>query len=297
MASIGEMLRAAREAQGRSIADLAAELCITRRYVSAIEANDVDVLPGFFFFQSFARQYAAIVGLDPAQVGQALAAMQPPAESPESAEAQRSPLRPPDPIVTATNRRYFGELPVGLSVAGLLAAVVLGSGIYAWWTRPLQSAPVAAHVPMKVAQAVPPPVPAAEVSAVETPIAPVATDATLGDAKPGDTTPGTPTLEATASVDDGNQVTLNLSATERTWLSITSQGRVIFSGVLEPSQSKTLKGAEVATMKVGNAGGVDIQWNGKSIGPIGPRGQVRTVRFTREHFHILSSSEEPPGEL
>jgi hypothetical protein len=101
--------------------------------------------------------------------------------------------------------------------------------------------------------------------------------------------------QTAASVDDGKQVTLNLSATERTWLSITSHGKVIFSGILEPSQSKTLQGSEVATMKVGNAGGVDVQWNGKSIGPIGARGQVRTIRFTRENFQFLEP--ESPDQL
>ena len=44
-------------------------------------------------------------------------------------------------------------------------------------------------------------------------------------------------------------------------------------------------------MKIGNAGGVDVQWNGKSIGPIGARGQVRTVRFTRENFKILEPDQ------
>jgi hypothetical protein len=34
-----------------------------------------------------------------------------------------------------------------------------------------------------------------------------------------------------------------------------------------------------------------VMWNGKPIGPIGPRGQVRTVRFTTENFEILSPSE------
>src|SRR5712664_1213237 len=85
MASIGEMLRSAREAQGRSVADLASELCITQRYLTAIEADDVEVLPGLFFFQSFARQYAAILGLDQTQVRRALAAMEPPAELSASA--------------------------------------------------------------------------------------------------------------------------------------------------------------------------------------------------------------------
>jgi len=277
MASIGEMLRSAREAQGRSVADLAAELCITQRYLKAIEADDIEVLPGRFFFQSFARQYAAILGLDRTQVRMALAAMEPPAEpAGASADSHASPLRAPDPIVAATNRRYFAELPVGLSVAGLLAAVLLGSGIFAWWTRPPQASAGNASPPARVA-------PPAQSQSVPTgAAAPAASDLPV---------------EVIAGADDAHQVVLNLSATEKTWLSITSDGKVIFSGILEPSQSKTLKGAEVATMKVGNAGGVDIQWNGKSIGPIGPRGQVRTIRFTREHFHILSSSDESPGEL
>jgi hypothetical protein len=86
-------------------------------------------------------------------------------------------------------------------------------------------------------------------------------------------------------------VVLSLSATEKTWLSITSNGKKIFSGILEPRQSKTLTGTEVATLKVGNAGGIEVLWNGKPIGPIGPRGQVRTIQFTPENFRILSPAE------
>jgi Domain of unknown function (DUF4115) len=83
-----------------------------------------------------------------------------------------------------------------------------------------------------------------------------------------------------------NRVVLNLSATEKTWLSITADGKRIFSGVLEPSQTKTLFGSDIATMKVGNAAGIEVLWNGKSIGPIGPRGQVREVMFTPNNFEI-----------
>ena len=44
-------------------------------------------------------------------------------------------------------------------------------------------------------------------------------------------------------------------------------------------------------MRVGNAGGIDVLWNGKPIGPIGPRGQARTIQFTPENFRILSPTE------
>ena len=39
-----------------------------------------------------------------------------------------------------------------------------------------------------------------------------------------------------------------------------------------------------------NAGGLEIQWNGKTIGPVGPRGQVRVVVFTPENFQILPAA-------
>jgi len=95
-------------------------------------------------------------------------------------------------------------------------------------------------------------------------------------------------VTTTTGPDGVNHVVLNLSATEKTWLSITSEGKQIFSGVLEPSQTKTLTAADVAKVKVGNAGGLEVRWNGKAIGPIGPRGQVRTILFTPENFQILA---------
>jgi len=46
----------------------------------------------------------------------------------------------------------------------------------------------------------------------------------------------------------------------------------------------------MALVKVGNAGGLDISWNGKPIGPIGEPGEVRVVVFSADDFHVL-----PPG--
>jgi hypothetical protein len=46
-------------------------------------------------------------------------------------------------------------------------------------------------------------------------------------------------------------------------------------------------------MRVGNAGGLEVRWNGKPIGPIGPRGQVRVVLFTPENFQILEPGPPP----
>src|SRR6202051_1583424 len=64
MTSVGETLRRERQAQGREMLEIAEDLCITQRYLRAIEKDDIKSLPGSFFYKSFVKQYAAILGLD-----------------------------------------------------------------------------------------------------------------------------------------------------------------------------------------------------------------------------------------
>jgi hypothetical protein len=61
---------------------------------------------------------------------------------------------------------------------------------------------------------------------------------------------------------------------------------------LQPSQSKTVSGADIATMRIGNAGGVEIRLNGKALPPLGKRGDVLSVRFTPQDFKILPPNPE-----
>ena len=64
MADIGDKLRSAREAKGLLIEDIEKATKIQGRYLTAIEQNDFDKLPGDFYVRAFIRQYAQIVGLD-----------------------------------------------------------------------------------------------------------------------------------------------------------------------------------------------------------------------------------------
>jgi hypothetical protein len=47
-------------------------------------------------------------------------------------------------------------------------------------------------------------------------------------------------------------------------------------------------------LRLGNAGGVDIQLNGKPLGPAGPEGQIRTVQLTSGGFNIVAPSKPAP---
>ena len=67
--TVGERLRAAREAQGLSLADVAARTRVTQRYLEAIETDRLDLLPSPAYASGFARAYARAVDLDQAAIG------------------------------------------------------------------------------------------------------------------------------------------------------------------------------------------------------------------------------------
>jgi hypothetical protein len=75
-------------------------------------------------------------------------------------------------------------------------------------------------------------------------------------------------------------VHLELSATEPTWLSLTSDGKSAYNGMLEAATTKVLDSHDKARIRMGNAGGVNVLFNGKALGALGKRGQVRTIEFT-----------------
>jgi cytoskeletal protein RodZ len=292
MNSVGRILRSARERQGRAVAEIADELCLTQQYLRAIEEDDVKSLPGIFFYKNFVKQYAAIVDVKEAELRAGIEALAAAVEEPVlPGTLAQPPVRPMDPIVADSNRHYFASTRLGLSVAGLAVVLMACSGFYAWWMRPKEVAaakprplPAAVQIQPEIQPQVQPVSPSAPVAmAVSEQNPPAAQAATVQV-----------TAEAqTQTVDGINHVVLNLAATEKTWLSITSEGKRIFSGFLEPSQTKILTGLDAARMTVGNAGGINVLLNGKPIGPIGKSGQVRVVVFTPDNFEVLPL--DPPA--
>lgn len=254
MASVGTVLRNEREQQGKTIDQIAEELCLMPSYLRAIEADDLKNLPGAFFYKSFVRQYASMLGVDISKLQADIQVLTAMAEPETVVEAK--PIRVPDPIAEAANRLDLSSRSWAVPVAALVVAILGGGGIYAWWRQP--AAPIPAPVAAKVEPVV--------------------------------------NVTTTTGADGIKRIELNLSASEETWLSISSGGKQIFSGVLEPDETKTVSGLEMARLKVGNAGGLNVQWNGKAIGPIGGKGQVRVVVFTPEGFSILPGNSEATGE-
>jgi cytoskeletal protein RodZ len=284
MRGVGGQLRGERVRQGLDLTALAGITRIREQYLTAIENDRIEELPGRFFYKSFVRQYAAALGMDVREFEEELDGIQA-AEATPTPKRTEFPLKPLDPIVEESNRRYLGSGRVWVPVI-LLAVVVAGcSGVYAWWRH---------HEAVAILQ---PRLVMAARSAASTRTSAIPESATISAPLPAARAQDSglkksaPSLEAGAR--DNAPIMLNVSATDEVWLSISSEGRRVFDGMLEPSESKSIGGKDPFRIRVGNAGAIEITWNGKFIGPIGEKGQVREVVFTPDRYQILT----PAGSL
>ena len=100
-----------------------------------------------------------------------------------------------------------------------------------------------------------------------------------------------PPAQTEALPTDPKKINVDLSATEATWVSLSSAGRTVFAGILDASQTKNFDLSESAKLLTGNAAGLDVRMNGRPIGPIGQRGQVRVVVFSARPLRNIIAAQ------
>ena len=89
MPALGERFRAAREARGLSLSEVAEQIRIRSVYLGAIEEENWSAIGAPVYVRGFLRTYARFLGLDPEEVVGAFNGMQP---AEDGASAQQ-PLR------------------------------------------------------------------------------------------------------------------------------------------------------------------------------------------------------------
>jgi cytoskeletal protein RodZ len=273
MPSAGELLRSERLQRKRSLSDIATETRISTRYLEAIEADDTKILPGDFFYRSFIRQYAHALGLDESTTKRILDAVEP---APEIDPLPTFSL--PQQIAEVEQRsKPLAKVPTRVAAALFVVVLACCSGLYALWNRARETA----DIPSATVEA-----PSAGSTAPQTAhdAAPPAQTPPVAESAQG-AEPSAP--QGTISSDPG-KISVDLAATETTWVSLSSAGRTVFSGILDASQTKNFDLDQEAKLLTGNAAGLDVRMNGRPIGPIGSRGQVRVVLFSGDHYEILS---------
>jgi cytoskeleton protein RodZ len=139
----------------------------------------------------------------------------------------------------------------------------------------------------------PPPAPAPQVKPPATTPSPTASPP---PAKPGSPpaaagAPGTPPASgppappqkvppgALPGVPQPSALNVAVAASGHTWVRTVADGATVFEGFLNAGDRQTWQAKRSLTVRVGNAGVVDIAVNGKSVGPLGGSGQVYEHTF------------------
>jgi len=266
MQSVGNFIHAARLENGLSLEEISARTRISLRTLQAIEEDDISVMPSAFFYKSFVHQFGKALDIE----GSTLSPL-----------IEVALARIPEPLIPGQNERIAKGAVVRsssrprnykwlFSLGSLALVMVCCSGIYAFWENEK------GHFSRTFARR-------DVISAQNSP-------ENRGGSQEGS---ALKRYSGSSSRELGNGYRVDLSALEPTWLSVTADGIQEFSGTLEPDQKRSFEGHERGRIRTGNAGGISLVFNGKSIGVVGPRGQIRDVVFTRNNYKIL----EPPANV
>ncbi len=283
MATVGEQLRAAREARGLTLEDVEAATKIRVEYLDALEQENLAALPDPVVARGFLRNYAQFLELDPEPLLQALPAEHSRLPSPPPAiSTLKEPLRPP-------------LVPLDSIISTLIVVlIVAGLSVSAWYLVPrrqealtwLQERGLAGGAIAPAITPSPTPVLARTVtvpsivpSGTPRPTAtPTATPVPTATRPPRTPTPGQQADEA------ANELRMTLQITDQAWLLVQVDGQEAFVGTLEPGDRREWVGREEIFIRTGNAGGVRLFVNGRDLGLMGQTGQVlnRVIRFDPE---------------
>jgi cytoskeleton protein RodZ len=259
-------------------------LRIRPEFLAAIEAGNLQALPGAAYRSGFVRSYARILGLDPEEILRRFRA---------AGELQDA---------AKTETRFITNVPdsgVPKGAAVMVGVVLLIAGYGLWYhysgtqrhladqvpAVPAELAPLATPPKIEVAPVIPAPspapapaspaAPAAQTPAVQTP-ATAAIPATAGATVPGTAAASLPpgaTVPAAATPAPG--AGLVISATQDAWIEVNDPaGNILFSRVLHPGESWPVPQEPGLILTTGNAGGTVLVNNGTAGAPLGGVGVV-----------------------
>lgn len=268
VASVGTLLREAREASDINIADAARQLKWGVRQLEALEADDYSKLPGPTFVRGFIRNYAKLLHADPQPM--------------LDAYQRTGPQTPTQVIASQDGQVSFTEHPKSFQLRyGLVLVVVLavaGYALYEW--SPLsaskQAAPVgeattlpqpekSAPVPLPQPEAVKPAEPAPSPVTKPAPLPPVAP---VSAAPPAATVSVAPQAVSTPipQPDNKNLPSLNLAFSGDSWVEVRDRsGKIVFSQLSHANTQQIVQGLPPFELVIGNAPAVKLSYKGKPV--------------------------------
>ena len=257
--SFGAWLRRQREARDISLREIADSSKISLRYLEAFEQDRFDILPARVFAQGFLREYAKYVGLDPDEVVNHYLASQQEADTEEATGEERA-----EPKRAGTSSSWWFHV---LLVIGVAATLVLAALLAFQTERGRARIAPAEGGTAAATPALPPPAAPREAE----PAAPQAVDPA---AEP---VPEAAQPQAAAPATDPLQVLVRFR--ERCYVEATVDGERRVRQEQAAGDVLTLPAQQEVLLTLGNAGGVDVEVNGRPFDHGRGRGEVARLRI------------------
>ncbi len=257
----GARLRQAREQRGISLRQIASATKISPTALEALERNDISRLPGGIFTRAFVRSYAIEVGLDPEQTVRDFLANFPNemvmAGSPYAADRVEEDAFDSQRRMASSLLWLFGlSLPVAIAIVYLS-------------TRGPSEAPDRSAPP-----------------------SPAAATGQAAGGPPSETPAVAPAPDASKAL-EGLSVSAPLSIVLAPkgpcWVSLTVDGAVALSRVLQPGEREARQARQEILLEVGDAGAFAFSINDAPGRPLGAPGEVVKVRITRDNYQSYVS--------
>jgi cytoskeleton protein RodZ len=303
--SFGVSLKRERELRGISLAEIAKTTKISVRLLEAIEKDRFDILPEGVFRKSFIKSYAKYLGMNEEQILHEYDL--------EVRPSTASQAAPEKPSVS------FRDSPAGSNRALLLTfgivLVLLAVGIGYWYltraSRKGETAPPASQT-TPVAQA-PADKPSSEgIAPTSSPVPipaesvvppPAATSTTAGQAVSPARDPSTlkvlgelakkPEPAVPVATEGSTPLELTVEAQDAAWVSVRAGEKSLFSGLMNPAESKKFSLEAPLKVTLGNAGGVRLQVNGQLFSSLGKSGERKILEVSAANYQQYLTTTTP----
>jgi cytoskeleton protein RodZ len=263
MSVIGETLKEARIKKAVSLEEIHAKIKIHPRILRLLEEEKFDKLPSPFFTKSFLKSYAEFLGVD----AQALL---------ENYEKDKQAAIEPEQLLYLKPADSSGERQTsvlrwaaGVAAALFIAAILFGSPAKILSSLPAKTKKISVTKQEKKRSN---PAPVQEKLGAEW----------LNHAKLGNF----PNLNKHAPLD------LEIKALDAVWLHITSDGKIVYQGIMKQGAVESWSAKDSIEIWSGNASNMFLSINKKPIGSPG-KGSVKKMILSHEGVRIAPAKSGP----
>lgn len=278
---LGARLKNIREAQGLSLNEISEMTKIQQRYLQAIEAGELSLLPKGPYVRGFIRQYCIFLSAPDLWNKYDTLTTPPPESGEETDKAKQDYISSPKVFKATSHWWIYVVVIISLTAAGWITWNYRGE-ITGISTSPINGGTAAASLDRQT-----------EVESVSQEAA-ISQDQNAsvdlswmdGQSAPVPAAPQTGTAAAPAAVSaplPAGKNVLRIAATGSCWTRISSGEQILFSGTLRAGNSKTYTVTDKAIrVKYGNPSGVSVTWNGSTLSPLGPGTQPMTIVYRQD---------------